>query len=52
MMSELLKELKVINMGLTDFFDDLKEQNVKAIHVDWKPPSLDEDMDEKLDKIL
>lgn len=31
------KELKVINMGLESFYTDLKEQNIKAIHVDWKP---------------
>lgn len=31
------KELKIINMGLESFYTDLKEQNIKAIHVDWKP---------------
>lgn len=31
------KELKIINMGLESFYMDLKEQNVKTIHVDWKP---------------
>lgn len=31
------KELKVVNMGLESFYTDLKEQNIKVIHVDWKP---------------
>ena len=31
------KELKVINMGLESFYKDLKKQNVKAIHMNWRP---------------
>lgn len=31
------KELKVINVGLESFYDDLKSQEVPAIQVDWKP---------------
>jgi hypothetical protein len=31
------KELKIINMGLDSFYTDLKQQKIKAIHVDWKP---------------
>ena len=31
------KELKVINMGLESFYKDLKEQNVKVIHMNWRP---------------
>lgn len=31
------KELKIINMGLDSFYTDLKQQNIKAIHIDWKP---------------
>lgn len=31
------KELKVVNMGLESFYNDLKEQDVSAIHVQWKP---------------
>jgi hypothetical protein len=30
-------ELKIINMGLDSFYTDLKQQNIKAIHIDWKP---------------
>lgn len=33
------KELKVINIGIEMFADDLKTQNVDVIHVDWKPPA-------------
>ncbi len=38
-MRELFKqELKVINIGLKSFYEDLKKQGAKAVHVDWKPP--------------
>lgn len=33
------QELRVINMGLSSFAEDLKKQNVKAIHVNWRPPA-------------
>ncbi|MBF8984216.1 fdrA domain protein [Lutibacter sp. B2] len=33
------KEISVINMGLESFYTDLKKQDVKAIHVDWRPPA-------------
>lgn len=31
------QDLKVINMGLESFYHDLVNQEVAAIHVDWKP---------------
>lgn len=31
------KEVKVINMGLESFYKDLKKQDIKTIHVDWRP---------------
>lgn len=31
------KELNIINVGLESFYKDLKEQKIKAIHVDWRP---------------
>ena len=31
------KELRVINVGLESFYKDLKTQEIKAIHVDWRP---------------
>lgn len=30
-------ELKVINIGLESFYEDFKKQEVKAIHVDFRP---------------
>ncbi len=31
------QELKVINLGLKSFNNDLKTQGVKTVHVNWKP---------------
>lgn len=31
------KELKVVNMGLESFYKDLQNQNVKVIHMNWRP---------------
>lgn len=31
------KELKVINIGLESFYNDLKKQKVPVVHVDWRP---------------
>ncbi len=33
------KELKVINIGIEMFADDLEKQNVDVIHVNWRPPA-------------
>jgi len=33
------KELVVINLGLESFQKDLKEQKVKSMHVNWRPPT-------------
>ena len=33
------EELKIINMGLESFSENLKKQNVKTVQVDWKPPA-------------
>ncbi len=47
------RELVVINVGIKIFYEDLKRQNVKVIHVDWKPPAGgDEEIIELLDRIL
>lgn len=38
--NELFKQdLKVINIGLTIFKDDLRSLNVPVIHVDFRPPA-------------
>ena len=36
--NELFKtDLKVVNIGLESFYDDLKEQEVAVVHVNWRP---------------
>jgi hypothetical protein len=36
-------ELKVINFGLKSFKETLDDQNVKSVHVDWRPPLFTDD---------
>ncbi|NLL80745.1 MAG: fdrA domain protein [Tissierellia bacterium] len=31
------KDLRVINMGLESFYNDLKKQEIPVTHVAWKP---------------
>ncbi|MDO9592764.1 MAG: hypothetical protein Q7I98_06195 [Erysipelotrichaceae bacterium] len=31
------QKLKVVNLGLEAFYDDLKSQSVDVVHVDWRP---------------
>ena len=33
------EELKIINMGLQSFNENLKKQNTKTVQVNWKPPA-------------
>lgn len=33
------KEVKVINIGIPSFADDLKKQGIPVVHVDWQPPA-------------
>lgn len=33
------KELKVVNMGLESFANDLKSVNVPVVQMDWRPPA-------------
>ncbi len=35
----LNSELRVINIGAEIFYHSLREQGVKVIHVDWRPPA-------------
>ncbi len=45
--------LIVINLGLKEFADNLQEQGVKVVQVDWTPPAGgDKDMLDLLDKLL
>ena len=34
----LTEKLKVVNIGISTFADDLRSQGVDVVHVDWKPP--------------
>jgi hypothetical protein len=33
------KELKVINMGLDSFAENLRKEEVEVLPMDWKPPA-------------
>ena len=45
--------LVVINLGLKQFADNLKEQGVEVVQVDWTPPAGgDKDMLDLLDRLL
>lgn len=51
-MNNLLKEgPKVINIGLQQFYSDIKAQGVPAVHVDWRPPAVKEELLSKLLKL-
>ena len=43
------KELRVVNIGLRSFAEDLENQDKQVIQVDWKPPA---GGDEKMQSIL
>lgn len=53
-MEDLLdQEVKVVNIGLREFFDSLVAQKVEAVHVEWKPPAQgDRELMDILDKLL
>ena len=35
----LTEKLKVVNIGISTFADDLRSQDVEVMHVEWKPPA-------------
>ena len=42
-----------INLGLKQFADSLKEQEIKVVHILWSPPAGgDEEMIDLLDKLI
>jgi len=46
------KKLKVINIGIKTFAEDMKSQGVEVVHVDWRPPAGgDAEIIELLDKL-
>ena len=41
---ELLKQdIVAVNLGLENFYDDLKDQKRAAVQVNWKPPAANQD---------
>jgi len=47
------RELLVVNIGIRPFYEDLKKQNIRAVHVDWEPPAGgDQEIVALLDKLL
>jgi len=50
----LFKEsLKIINIGLEKFFENIEAQSVEVVQVDWEPPAGgDTEMMEILDHLL
>jgi len=45
----LQEELKIINTGLPQFMEALEAQGITVVHVDWKPPT---EEDEEIGKLL
>ncbi len=46
-------ELKVVNVGLRIFYDDLKKQGVKTVQVNYQPPpKLEKELADKLAELL
>ena len=37
--SIITQKVKVINVGLDSFYQDLKDLGVDVVHVDWRPPA-------------
>jgi hypothetical protein len=33
------EDLKVVNIGVSTFADDLRSQGVEVVSVDWRPPA-------------
>lgn len=52
--SEILRsQPKVINIGIVEFAEALKEQGIDVVHVDWKPPAEDDkNIMDLLDEVL
>lgn len=46
-------QLKMVNVGLKLFFEELKRQGVRAVHVNYQPkPRLEKELEEKLAELL
>jgi len=59
-MTDLLKQPpRIVNIGLTSFYDDLCEQQAEAVQVNWQPPldvsepsNLGDEIDDMLNMLL
>jgi len=38
-MTDISSEIRVVNLGLESFYNDLVDQNAPSVHVDWRPPA-------------
>jgi len=48
----LSKTLRVINVGIQTFAEDLRSQDIEVVHVEWQPPAGgDSKLLELLDKL-
>jgi hypothetical protein len=44
---------RVVNVGIREFAESLREQQVEVVHVAWTPPpELDPELDALLEKLL
>ena len=51
-MRNLLKDgPRVINVGVEQFFSDIKKQKTKAVMINWKPPIAGNDLLARLRKL-
>jgi len=52
--TNLLEEgLRIVNIGIINFYEDFKRQGVEVVQVDWRPPGTSQtDLDKLLDDIL
>jgi FdrA protein len=49
----LSDQVVVINIGLPEFFESLVDQEIRVIHVDWRPPAMgDEELGDLLNELL
>jgi hypothetical protein len=49
----LQQEIKIVNIGIKEFKEALEDQMVPVVHVDWKPPTEeDEEIAKLLDSLL
>lgn len=49
----LPRPIKIINVGILEFAESVKTQDVPVVHVDWRPPAEgDEEILALLDNLL